>query len=290
MHSHLDDAVAQHSAALASWNECRAEARQIEDPTERAAALAALRRERPRHPYLGGISLTALGLGNRLIIRTLKPHASKVRVTRQQVWGAVGLAAFLSPVLARPVARYAPTTLTVLLVLWVVVAVVLGNTDAAAEPVTESTTPEEGRELAATEATEDPDEPDERTEFLSLLHRLMPGTEPGKNDRIHLVQIAAAWTGEEGADTAPIRTLLATLNIPITDCRVPGRGPSKGIYLRDVPPLPGPDRQPLAGVVAEPDQQQQQQQRSAAAIQKGFWTKDDPDSPNHSIVDWEKAS
>ncbi|MFJ9607023.1 hypothetical protein ACIRS1_11855 [Kitasatospora sp. NPDC101176] len=84
---------------------------------------------KPRQ-YLAGVSVTALGLGNRLIIRTLRPHIS---ITRQQVGGALGLGLFFSPVLARPVARYAPTTITVLLVLWVVVAVVVGNTEAAAE-------------------------------------------------------------------------------------------------------------------------------------------------------------
>ncbi|MFJ6617000.1 hypothetical protein ACIQOW_05370 [Kitasatospora sp. NPDC091335] len=85
------------------------------------------------HRYLEGVSVTAFGLGNRLIIRAVRPHAEKVTVTRQQVGGALALGLFLSPVLARPVARYAPTTITVLLVLWVVVAVVVGNTEAAAE-------------------------------------------------------------------------------------------------------------------------------------------------------------
>ncbi|MFF4813262.1 hypothetical protein ACFY2K_01620 [Kitasatospora sp. NPDC001309] len=85
------------------------------------------------HRYLEGVSVTAFGLGNRLIIRAVRPHVEKVTITRQQVGGALALGLFLSPVLARPVARYAPTTVTVLLVLWVVVAVVVGNTEAAAE-------------------------------------------------------------------------------------------------------------------------------------------------------------
>ncbi|MFD8785968.1 hypothetical protein [Kitasatospora sp. NPDC059599] len=85
------------------------------------------------HRYLEGVSVTAFGLGNRLIIRAVRPHVEKVTITRQQVGGALALGLFFSPVLARPVARYAPTTVTVLLVLWVVVAVVVGNTEAAAE-------------------------------------------------------------------------------------------------------------------------------------------------------------
>ncbi|MET8624552.1 hypothetical protein ABZW30_12480 [Kitasatospora sp. NPDC004669] len=142
---------------------------------------------------------------------------------------------------------------------------------------------------AATEATEDPDEDDEQTEFLHLLHHLMPGTTTGKDDRIHLAQIAQEWTGNP-ADTAPVRALLAELNIPTTACRVPDRGSSTGIYLRDVPPLPDPDRQPLSGVVAGSDQQQQQQQRSEAAAREGFWIKAHPDHPNRSIIEWENAS
>ncbi|MFD8701741.1 hypothetical protein ACFV1W_03830 [Kitasatospora sp. NPDC059648] len=87
---------------------------------------------KPRQ-YLAGVSVTAFGLGNRLIIRTIRPRAKDIKVTRQQVGGALALGLFFAPVLARPVARYAPTTITVLLVLWVVVAVVAGNTAAAAE-------------------------------------------------------------------------------------------------------------------------------------------------------------
>ncbi|MEV7020909.1 hypothetical protein [Kitasatospora sp. NPDC093558] len=85
------------------------------------------------HRYLEGVSVTAFGLGNRLIIRAVRPHAEKVSVTRQQVGGALALGLFFSPVLARPVARYAPPAVTVFLVLWMVVAVVAGNTRAAAE-------------------------------------------------------------------------------------------------------------------------------------------------------------
>ncbi|KJS56306.1 hypothetical protein VM98_07765 [Streptomyces rubellomurinus subsp. indigoferus] len=85
------------------------------------------------HRYLEGVSLTAFGAGNRRIIRAVRPHAKKARLTRQQVGGGLALLAFFSPVLAHPVARYAPTTITVVLVLWVVVAVVVGNTSPDAE-------------------------------------------------------------------------------------------------------------------------------------------------------------
>ncbi|GAA2129868.1 hypothetical protein GCM10009760_01610 [Kitasatospora kazusensis] len=97
------------------------------------------------HRYLEGISLTAFGAGNRRMIRAVRPHAGKVRLTRQQLGGGLALLAFFSPVLARPVARYAPTAITVALVLWVVVAVVVGNT---ASPGTESGA--DGEALAGT--------------------------------------------------------------------------------------------------------------------------------------------
>ncbi|MGW3183852.1 hypothetical protein ACWDD9_31745 [Kitasatospora sp. NPDC001119] len=104
--------------------------------------------QQERTSYLKGANLTALGLGTRLIIRAARPHAAKLKVTKQQVGGAIGLGLFFSPVLARPVARYAPTTITVLLVLWVIVAVSVGNTKAAADLAAAD---EEAREKAAEE-------------------------------------------------------------------------------------------------------------------------------------------
>ncbi|MFJ2863697.1 hypothetical protein [Kitasatospora sp. NPDC087314] len=145
-----------------------------------------------------------------------------------------------------------------------------------------------GAEPSATQATQD-QEPNEQDEFLALLYHLMPGTTPGRDDRIHLVQIADAWS-DNPTDTSPIRALLSDTGIPITDCRVPGRGPSKGIYRRDLPPLPNPDHQTLSGVVAEPDQQQQQQQQPVEAPREGFLIKADPANPAHSIVHWKEAS
>ncbi|MFJ9771211.1 hypothetical protein ACIRVF_08200 [Kitasatospora sp. NPDC101157] len=250
------EAKASHAEALTTWKERRAKAGEIKDPEQRAKALDELKGERPTHPLL-------VAAGTAVVAAVI-------------VW----------PMLH----GHHAAILTGGLTLWVLAALVLGNTIPRTESA-KGTVPEQDGHPAAPQATKEPDEADEQTEFLALLHELMPGTEPGKNDRIHLVQIAAAWTGEEGADTAPIRALLATLNIPITDCRVPGRGPSKGIYLRDVPPLPDPDRKPLAGVVAGPDQQQQQQQRSEAAAQTGFWPKADPTDPDRStIIEWENAS
>ncbi|MFB7907661.1 hypothetical protein ACFC1T_14610 [Kitasatospora sp. NPDC056076] len=141
----------------------------------------------------------------------------------------------------------------------------------------------------ATEQAEEVEEVDEQAEFLALLHELMPGATPGRDDRIHLAQIAAAWS-DEGADTVPVRALLAELGIPTTACRVPGRGSSTGIYLRDVPPLPCPSRAPLSGVVGSSDQQQQRQQRSEVAAREGFWIKADTGNPHRSTIEWENAS
>lgn len=74
MPNHLQDALTLHSEALAAWNECRAKARQLKDPQERAAALQALKGERPVHPYVGGISVKAVIRGSR---RMLAPVTAK---------------------------------------------------------------------------------------------------------------------------------------------------------------------------------------------------------------------
>ncbi|MQS14504.1 hypothetical protein F7Q99_20100 [Streptomyces kaniharaensis] len=248
------DAKASHAEALAAWKERRAKITEVKDPEQRSAALEALKGERPTHPLLVATGCTVV--------------ASVV------VW----------PMLHGHHAAIIAGGLT----LWVLAALVLGNTDQRAEPA-KGTPPKEDGHPEATEATGEPEAVDEQAEFLTLLHRLMPGATPGRDDRIHLVQIAHEWA-DNGADTAPVRALLADLGIPITDCRVPGRGPSKGVYLRDVPPLPDPSRVPHPGVVAGPDQQQQQQQRSAATAEKGFWTKAHPDQPNRTIIQWENAS
>lgn len=248
------DAKASHAEALAAWKERRSQAREIKDSEQRAKALEELKGERPTNPLLVAAGCTV--------------------VAAVVVW----------PMLHGHGAAIIAGGLT----LWVLAALVLGNTNHHAEPA-KGTTPKQDGHPEATEATGEPETVDEQTEFLTLLHRLMPGTEPGKNDRIHLVQIAAEWA-DDGADTAPIRALLTDLDIPITDCRVPGRGPSKGIYLRDVPPLPDPSRAPLSGVVAGPDQQQQQQ-RSEAAARTGFWPRPDPANPDRTtILEWENAS
>ncbi|MEV7935268.1 hypothetical protein AB0O82_03915 [Kitasatospora sp. NPDC088264] len=103
------------------------------------------------HRYLEGVSLTAFGAGNRRIIRTVRPHIGKVRLTKQQVGVAVAVLAFLSPALARPAARYAPTVITVALVLWVVVAVVVGN----ASPDADSAVDDQALADVSTEAGPD---------------------------------------------------------------------------------------------------------------------------------------
>ncbi|MFB7908133.1 hypothetical protein ACFC1T_17010 [Kitasatospora sp. NPDC056076] len=252
--THAAEKRQSHNEAVAAWKERRDKALAIKDPEQRFTALEALRGERPSNPLL-------------------------------VVAGCAVVAAIVAwPMLQGHRTAIAAGTVT----LWILAALVVGNTIQRARPA-KGTTPKPGEDSAATEATDDAEEADEHTEFLTLIHRLMPGTKPGKNDRIHLVQIAYEWA-DDGTDTAPVRALLADLNIPVTDCRVPGRGPSKGIYLRDVPPLPDHSREPLSGVVAGPDQQQQQQQRSDVATQKGFWTKAHPDQPNRSIIEWENAS
>ncbi|MFE5582539.1 hypothetical protein [Kitasatospora sp. NPDC056531] len=324
MKRYIEDARTQHTDALAAWRERLATAREIKDPEKRAKALEELKGERPVHPFLDGISLAAFGRGNRRMLAPLKARHANAKTEHAEAltaWKerrakvlevkdpeerakaledlgrerptspllvAAGCAVVASVVVWPMLHGHRAALVAGAVTLWVLAALVLGNTDTPAEPA-KGDAPEQDSPAEATEATGDPEEADEHAEFLRLLHRLMPGTKPGKDDRIHLAQIAQEWTGE-GADTASVRALLAELDIPTTDCRVPGRGPSKGIYLRDVPPLPDPSRAPLSGVVAGPDQQQQQQQRSEAAAREGFWIKAHPAEPNRSIIEWENAS
>lgn len=133
------------------------------------------------------------------------------------------------------------------------------------------------------EDLDEPDGPDEATELLADLHRMMPGLD----DRLHLAQIAERLLGDQKA-TGRIRELCTEAGIPTTAVRVKGRGSSTGIYARDLPPLPDPDRQPLSGVVAAGQRHQQQhQQRTETGGGEGFITLPDPDGPpNRTIVHW----
>ncbi|MFD9124933.1 hypothetical protein [Kitasatospora sp. NPDC059571] len=123
-------------------------------------------------------------------------------------------------------------------------------------------------------------------EFLAQLHQLMPG----RDDRLHLAQIAQHLHGDPAA-TGPVREMCAAAGITIAAVRVKGRGSSTGIYRRDLPPLPDPSRQPLSGVVAAgQSQQQQHQQRIETGGGEGFITLPDPDgNPHRTIVQWTKT-
>jgi len=145
---------------------------------------------------------------------------------------------------------------------------------AAAAPADE----QEPEELA-----EDGGQADDGTEFLALLHHLMP--EP--SGRVHLAQIAEHLSGDPKL-TGPVRELCGAAGIPITAVRVPGRGSSTGVYRRDLPPLPDPSRQPLPAVVgAGQSGQQQHQQHAGEGFEKGFVTVPDPDGePNQTLVIW----
>lgn len=179
--------------------------------------------------YLSGVSVTALGRGNRLIIRTVRPHAKKLNITRQQLGGALAITAFFSPVLARPVARYAPTTMTVILVLWVVVAVIIGNTEAAAKLAAED---DEDQGDAEVDGVEDDGQDDdiegeeeqlldvERPEQLAVYVEQAVAIRHAAGDAgVHLVTLLAGLHRDgqaEGWDTTELGARIRAAGLPIT--------------------------------------------------------------------------
>ncbi|NUQ98592.1 MAG: hypothetical protein HOY79_19235 [Streptomyces sp.] len=88
MNRYLADAHAQHADALTVWRERRAKAQQITDPEQRAAALEALKGERPVHPFLAGISLAALGRGNRRMLAPLKARHADAKAQHAETLAA----------------------------------------------------------------------------------------------------------------------------------------------------------------------------------------------------------
>ncbi|MFF1790767.1 hypothetical protein ACFVX9_30420 [Kitasatospora sp. NPDC058243] len=88
MSNYLQDSLTLHAETLAAWNESRAKARQIKDPKERAAALEALKGQRPVHPYLGGISLAALRWGNHRMLSPLKTRHADAKAEHAETLAA----------------------------------------------------------------------------------------------------------------------------------------------------------------------------------------------------------
>ncbi|MFJ6777484.1 hypothetical protein ACIQOV_42115, partial [Kitasatospora sp. NPDC091257] len=195
MTTHLQDDLTLHAETLAAWRELRAAAREIEDPQERAAALEALKGKRPTHPYLGGLSLTALRQGNRRLLTPVRARTADARAEHAQtlaswkerraealkikdpeqrakalealgerpkhpVLVAAGCAVVCSVLLAGvpDVRHYAPVAITSGLTLWVIAALILGQKPDHAQ----QSAPAEPAQETAPEA--DGREPDEEAE------------------------------------------------------------------------------------------------------------------------------
>ncbi|MGA5818825.1 hypothetical protein ACPC54_13330 [Kitasatospora sp. NPDC094028] len=208
------------------------------------------------HHYLEGISLTAFGAGNRRIIRALRPHASKIKVTRQQAGGALALTVFFSPVLARPVARYAPTVITVALVLWVVVAVVVGNTTS---PDTESATDDALANASAEAGPDDSEDQDDELQdapsdaTLYALIRYVAGMSD-QGTAAHLPDLLAEGQKRglfSGWEQADLKAHLTTCGAPLVEGKkltFGGRQRNRqAVLLEGLPeadPAPGPTLAP----------------------------------------------
>ncbi|MFE4514206.1 hypothetical protein ACFRMQ_08435 [Kitasatospora sp. NPDC056783] len=196
MPTHLQEDLALHAETLAAWRELRAAAREIEDPAERAAALEALKGKRPTHPYLGGLSLTALRQGNRRLLTPLRARTADARAEHAQtlaawkerraeaqkikdpeqrgkaidalgerpkhpVLVAAGCAVVCSVLLAGvpAVRHYAPVAITSGLTLWAIAALILGqNPDHAQRPAPAEPAPQN---TPGTDPREPPEEPAE---------------------------------------------------------------------------------------------------------------------------------
>jgi hypothetical protein len=323
----LSDALTLHAEALAAWNECRTKARQIKDPKERATALEALKGERPVHPYLGGLSLAALRQGNRRMlapIRTRHVDAKTEHADTLAAWKerrakakqikdpeqrakaledlgerpthpalvAAGCAVVSATLLAGvPVVRhYAGVAISSGLTLWVIAALILGNT----------TTPESTKQAPAKETGDAPaddadevdqEEPEAAVPTPAEAHRLTASLAADETSVLLTrlaADLAASHPGWEPS-TKAVRTLLAEARIPVrAGVRTPdGNGP--GVHHQDVPALPSPaESAPAPRVVANVGAGQSANTNANNtgewSTREGFVMRTDPDNPARTII------
>ncbi|MFJ9448182.1 hypothetical protein ACIRRH_41160 [Kitasatospora sp. NPDC101235] len=327
MNSYLEDARAQHVEALTAWRERRAEALKIEDPNQRAAALKTLQGERPAHPLVDGISLTAIGRGNRRLLAPLKTRHANAKAEHAEALGAwrerrakaleikdpeqraaaleeIGRAKPTSPVL---VATGAAVVATVVvwpmlhghraaivsgaLTLWVLVALVLGQTTPEQQPPAEKAEEDTSKAGDQEPDGEAEEEPDETLPTPAETHALTASLATGGTS-VLLTRLAADLGAAHPlwkASTKAIRALLAQASIPVREgVRTPdGNGP--GVHHEDVPPLPSPSRTaPLADVVANVGAGQSANTNTNNteewSTQEGRVMRADPENPARTII------
>ncbi|MFJ8626242.1 hypothetical protein ACIRD3_25865 [Kitasatospora sp. NPDC093550] len=317
-----------HAQALAAWRECRTKAQQIEDPEQRAAALRTLAGERPVHPYLGGLSLTALRQGNRRMLAPIRTrhadaraeHAEtlaawKTRRTKaQQIEDpeqraaaldalkrerpthpallAVGCAVVSAVVLAGipAVRQHAGAILGGGLTLWLITALILGNTTAPEKPKQTLTA---DADVGASEAADEDqeEEPETTVPTPADAHRLTASL-TARETSVLLTRLASDLAANHPgweASTKAVRTLLSEAGIPVrAGVRTPdGNGP--GIHHQDVPPLPSPSQTaPVPHVVANVGAGQSANANANNtdewSTREGFVMRADPDNPARTII------
>ncbi|MGW2539439.1 hypothetical protein ACWC5I_00825 [Kitasatospora sp. NPDC001574] len=283
MDNHLAESLAVHAEALAAWRECRTKAQQIENPEERAAALKTLAGKRPVHPYLGGLSLTALRQGNRRMLAPIQSrhadaraqHAEtldawkKRREAAQQIEDpekraaaldalkrerpthpglvAAGCAVVSAVVLAGipAVRQHAGVIISGSLTLWMIAALILGTT----------TAPEKAEQPPADDAAPDAgewiqDPPDEAV-LWALVRHTAALTKQGTAAHLQAVLDEARTRGEMTDWTVPdLVEELASYGVPVVEQKkltVNGRNLNRAGVLLSA--LPETDPAPFPAIV-----------------------------------------
>lgn len=326
MASHLEDARAQYAEDLAEWNEQRAKARQIKDPQQRAAALETLG-ERPAHPVFGGISLAAVFRGTRRMLAPLKARhndASNEHAQTLAVWKerrakareikdpeqrvkalealkgerpthpalvAIGCAVVGAVVLCGipAVRHHAGTIVTGGLTLWVIAALIAGQTT---PPKAATAGAEEGEETDSEETEEDvQDEPVPTGPTAAQAHALTVSLTAGGTSLLLTRLTAELATAHPlwKPSTKAVRALLSEARITVRPgVRTPdGNGP--GIHHQDVRALPSPsEAAPVPGVVANvgPGQSTNANANNTGkgSRREGFISQPHPTDPARTII------
>lgn len=310
-----DDARTQYAEALAEWTELRAAAMQIEDQAERAATLAALRGERPIHPYYGGISLAAVARGNRRMLAPIRARHAEAKGAHAEAVEALAERRTKAREIKDPSERAKaldglrgerPTHPTLVaagcavvaavvgwplldghrgavaggaVALWLITALILGQQTPAAK----------GVEKTSTEAPKEPPaEAAPATAPTPAEARLAVATLGSSGTHVALTAVTARlatahphWARSGKATKA----LLQEVGIRVRDgVKVDGTS-VPGIHHDDVPPLPSPAGPPSGDVVvAGQSNNNNHNNADRPPSRAGFTSQPDPDNPARTII------
>jgi hypothetical protein len=228
--------------------------------------------------YLEGCTLTAFTRGSRALVLQIKATGYK------PTWSHAGVLATGTWLFWPTIGPLIPAALTTTATLWLLAALILGNT--STDPT--ATTPSAGDDADEHGQEEEP----ETTAPTPAETHLLTVSLTASGSSVLLTRLAAdlgaAHPGWE-ASTKTVRTLLSEAGIPVREgVRTPdGNGP--GVHHQDVPPLPSPSESaPLPGVVANVGAGQSANANANNGVaptgREGFTTRPDPDNPARTIV------